>query len=211
MIRSGPSRAAAIGLALALAGGLGGCVTLFPKAQPEQLYRFGGEPPEAAPAAGTNVTVRSAGLGFDREAGTDRILTVRGDTLAYVQGARWAIPAQQIFEAEVERGFGVGGPVRFIPRGAPGHAPYTLRLEVMRFEARYQGASTAPPTILVRLRATLTRESDATLAGERVFEASEPAKENRIGAMVAAFDQATSTAIGDMVSWVGQTATPVAG
>jgi cholesterol transport system auxiliary component len=207
MILSGPARAAA--LALALAAGLGGCVTIFPKAQPEQLYRFGeATPPSAAASAGA-VTVRAAGLEFDRAAASDQILTVRGDEVSYVGGGRWEVPAQVLFEAAVENGFGAGGPVRYLPRGAPGHAQYALRLDVMRFEARYEGASAAP-TIVVRLAATLTRQSDATPVGERVFEARAPAAANRIGAMVDAFDQATAKVVAGLTDWVDQTATPVA-
>jgi cholesterol transport system auxiliary component len=208
MIRSGSARA--VTLALALAGGLGGCVTLFPKARPEQLYRFGGEPPPATVAGEPSVGVRSAGLDFDRAAAMDRILTVRGDAVSYVAGGRWEVPAPSLFEAAVERAFTAGGPVRYLARGAPGRTQFALRLNVMRFEARYEGAGAAP-TIDVRLAADLTRQSDAALIGRRVFEAKVPAAADRIGAMVDAFDQATVKVVGDLVNWVDQTTTPVGG
>ncbi|HZZ35630.1 MAG TPA: ABC transporter, partial [Caulobacteraceae bacterium] len=80
---------------LALAAGaslLAGCISLFPKSEPAQLYRFGTVLPavqETASGAapfGVLMTV----TGFDRAAVGDRILTVNGAQAAYIKSARWA-------------------------------------------------------------------------------------------------------------------------
>src|SRR5579863_9394262 len=131
------ARLAAIVGALALSG----CITLFPKENPAQLYRFGGGmPPASAQPAQATFTVRSGGLDFDRAASGDAILTTNGDEVAYIKDARWVTSAQRLFEGAVQRDFdATGGPARYLGLGDAGHADYVLRLDVLRFEARYEG------------------------------------------------------------------------
>jgi len=196
---------AALGLGVALAG----CsFNLFPKATPEQLYRFGGS--AQSPAAGAMSArhgVLDDTITFNREASSDRILTVTGDEVAYVKGGRWAAAAPVLFREAVQRAFqDAAGPDRLVERGEPAKIDYVLRLDVRRFEARYEGGQGAAPTILVRVRAAVSRYADRTLIGERTFEASVPASDNRIGAMAQAFDQATEKVLAELVNWVGETA-----
>ena len=201
-----PARLAAATLIIAASAALAGCVTLFPKATPVPLYRFGAQmQPNAQPAPAT-FTVRSGGLGFDRAASGDAILTANGDEMAYIKDARWVTPASQLFEAAVQRGFEAeGGPARYLGPGQTGHSDYVLRLDVLRFEARYDAGVGAPPTVVVRLRAALSKQSDLALVGERVFEENAPASANRVSAISSAYNQATTKVVTDLVSWVDQT------
>jgi len=80
---------------------LGGCVTVFPKVKPVQLYHFGiqAQAPQApvkADAAG--VTVLSGPVTFNRAVAGDRILSVNGGQSAYLAGGRWTTPAVLMFE-----------------------------------------------------------------------------------------------------------------
>ena len=198
--------AAAAGGAVAVSTALAGCVTLFPKATPIPIYRFGAQLPTNAQPAPATFTVRSGGLGFDRAAAGDAMLTANGDEVAYIKDARWVTPASQLFEAAVQRAFDAeGGPARYLGPGATGHADYVLRLDVLRFEARYESGAEAAPTVVVRLRAALSKQSDLTLVGERVFEESAPASANRVSAITAAYNQGTTKVVTDLVSWVDQT------
>jgi len=43
--------------------------------------------------------------------------------------------------------------------------------------------------------------------GEQIFEASVPAGDNRVGAIVAAYDQAVKDVLGKLVAWTAATAT----
>jgi cholesterol transport system auxiliary component len=189
-------------IALAAAASLGACITLFPKAAPSQLYRF-----DAAvqPASGPPTAIRAGVIEFDPAAAGDRILTVDGDQVAYVQDGRWAVPASQMFQEAVTHGFHASG-MRLVDIGEAGQAKYRLRLQVTHFEARYLGGPKAPPTVVVSLRATLDR-ADGALVAEQPFEASVPAGDDRLGAIVQAYDQAVSKAVGDLIAWVGQNAT----
>jgi cholesterol transport system auxiliary component len=198
-------RRAARGLApAALAFALTGCISLFPKQEPSQLYTFG---ETAGPSQPSGQPARYAVLmdtiGFDRIAGTDRILTVSGNEVAYVKGARWAAPAPMLFRSAEQRAFDLaGGPARLIQPGEASHADAVLKVDVLRFEARYDGGAGAAPTVVVRVHAALNKGADHAFIGERVFEAKIPASDNRMGPITAAFDQATDQVLGDLVTWV---------
>jgi len=143
MIRPALTTAAALTLAL----GLGGCITLFPKEKPAQLYRFDVSLPAAPAAAGGPISVRVGAVDFDAAASGDRMLTVDGDEVAYVDGGRWESPASELFEQSVWHAFNTaGGRVRLVGPG-PGKADYRLILEVSRFEARYVNGPAAAPTV----------------------------------------------------------------
>lgn len=201
MIRRAPSLALAAALALTL----GGCITLFPKVPPAQLYRFGSEVQAAPSGQPARFAVLEDAVGFDRLAGTDRILTVTGDQVAYISGSRWAVAAPMMFDAALQRAFdGAGGPARLIQAGEATRPDFVLKVDVLRFEARYDNGDTAAPTVVIRLRASLNRNADHALIDSRTFEAKVPASDNRVTAIVAGFDQATSQVLGQVVAWVDQ-------
>ena len=198
-------RAARLLIAAGCAACLAACITLFPKEKPAQLFRFGDR--VTAPAgSGPAFAVRSVGFEFDRAAAGDAILTVSGDQVAYISGARWVAPATLQFEGAVRRGFDApGGTVRLINPGEGGQAKFILRLNVTHFEARYEAGPSAPPTIYVALRAVLTRTADQSLVGAQPIEAKAAATDNSASAITAAFDHATGDVVGQLVGWVSQT------
>ena len=134
--------------AAALALALSGCVSLLPKTKPAQLYRFGANPPAAAaPADARPIGVFWSNGSFQRESSGDRILTVTGDRAAYIAEARWAAPAEVLFEQAVFETFDSGaGHVRLVPRGAPAPTDFVLRVDVRDFEANYLSGPGAAPT-----------------------------------------------------------------
>jgi cholesterol transport system auxiliary component len=204
MIQPGAARLAAAGLALTFSVGLAGCITLFPKVAPEQLYRFDAQV-QPIQSSGRNFAVRTGIPEFPPGASGDRIMTVDGDQVAYIAGGRWVSPANQLFEEAVGHGFDApGSPARLIGP-AQGKAEYRLKLDVNRFEVRYTSGPTAPPTIVVVVRATLDRQSDLSLVATKEFEADIPAADNRVGPIVEAFNGATTKVVGDLVAWVDQT------
>jgi cholesterol transport system auxiliary component len=202
MIR--PALAAVTVLILAL--GLAGCITLFPKEKPAQLYRFDVSLPPAPAASGAPFAVRVGAVDFDPAASNDRLLTVNGDQVAYLDGARWEAQAGELFGEAVEHGFSsAGGRARLVQLG-PAKAEFRLTLQVSRFEAEYLNGPSAAPTIVVRLRATLERQSDLSVVGEKEFDATAPASDNRAGPIVAAYEAATTQVVGALVAWINQPA-----
>jgi cholesterol transport system auxiliary component len=190
----------------ACAVSLTGCISLLPKSKPAQLYRFG-QPQAATPVAQPHRTVgvfRTNGT-FEGEAADDRILTVTGGRVAYIAQSRWAAPASVLFDEAVSGAFDVdAGHVRLIARGQQGKADYALRLDVRNFETHYDRRGA--PVVLVRIYAALTR-SDQTTVGEQVFEARAPARDNRVGAIVAAYDNALGEVLSKLVAWTNASAT----
>jgi len=203
-------RAAAVAI---LTGALAGCVSVLPKSKPVQLYDFEGaraasEAPPAASAAAPFDVMKGVGS-FDRPSAGDRILTKQGGKAAYIGEARWVSPAAILFDQAVSRAFDENrGPARLLVRGQVGRAEYILRLDVRDFEARYEAGPKAPPTVLVRVRAGLTR-GDRSLAGEQMFEARVEAADNRVGPITEAFDKAVGQVTGELVTWTNLAGAPV--
>jgi len=184
--------------------GLAGCVTLFPKTVPAQLYRFQVAAPNTAPAPdpGAVISISRAPTSFDRGAESDQILTATGDQVAYISGARWVAPAASLFDEAESQAFDQSASrVRLARRGELVNAPVNLRLDVGAFEARYLDGPTAPPTVVVRIRAIITRTADRKVLAVRNFESLKPASDNRVGPIVAGFDAALSDALDQIVSW----------
>jgi cholesterol transport system auxiliary component len=181
---------------------LSGCISVFPKADPVQTYRFGatkaGSP---QPGAHPTLTLSRAPLAFSRDAGADRILTASGLETAYLSGARWVAPAQVLFEEALVLAFGdQAQTVRLAMPGELQRSSGLLRVSVQRFEARYAQPK-QPPTIIVALTASLSDSSNRALVGEQTFEVQIPASSDSISAIVYGFDQATSSALSQVVAW----------
>ena len=188
----------------ALAIGLSGCISLFPKAKPAGLYRFGQAEvivPKGPPGAMFGVLKTPSA--FTRAAAGDRILTSTNGEVAYIAGARWVSPAFVLFEEAVASAFeNDPGRARLIARGEVAKADLTLRLEVRTFEADYVDGPKAAPEVVVRVRAVLNRSQDRALVGDQIFEAKVKAADNRVSAIVPAFDQATAKVLGEVIAWV---------
>lgn len=198
-------RAAILAAGVAIALGLGGCVTVFPKSKAAQLYRFDVaaiDPAAPAPAEGAGFSVFRAPTSFAHGSDSDRILTVTGDQVAYVAEARWIASAAVLFDEAESHAFDrSGGPAHLGRRGEALNAPVALRLDVDAFEARYLDGSAAPPTVVIEIRAGLTRTSDHQLIASRIFEARKKVAENRVGEIVPGFDAALSDVMGQIVAW----------
>jgi cholesterol transport system auxiliary component len=207
-------RAIAAAALLAASLAVSGCITVFPKATPVQLYRFGSALPPAPPksdAAPFNLQ-RSATI-FLKAAQSDLILTTNGPETAYLSGSRWVSPATILFDEAVDRAFDAsGGPAHVVPRGEMGSSGASLKLDVQAFEARYLGAGKdAAPTVVVRVQGLLVRASDRHVLAEKIFEVQKPADANRVSTIVAAFDAATTDMVGQIVAWTDAEGEPAAG
>lgn len=186
------------------------CVSVLPKDEPVQLYRFEAARtvPAAKSAGGERFQVNVANTDFEPAAAGDRILTVDGDQTAYIKGARWVSPALSLFDAAVVRAFTADdGPGRLLARGEPAHPDYTLKLDVRTFEVRYISGASGAPTVRVEVYAALGATSEK-VDRERTFTGEVQASDNRIGAIATAFDEALAKVFSQLVPWVdakGQT------
>ena len=76
----------------------------------------------------------------------------------------------------------------------------TLDIDIQAFEARY-AAPGAVPEVLVTARARILRYPERTVVTEKAFTVRQPATENRVSAIVEAFDTASRDLNTQIVSW----------
>lgn len=199
MIRTRLSLFAIAGVSLALSG----CISLLPKSKPAELYRFG-QPgsAEAITAPQGQVGVFRTNSTFQRESAGDRLMTITDGKVAYIAETRWAGPAVVLWDEAVLAAFDADpGPVRLISRGEPASAAFTLRLDVRNFEARYEHGPKAAPTVVVRVRAAMTRSGKTPGVVEKIIEKQVTAGDNRISAIVPAYDRAVAEVLKEVVAW----------
>jgi len=193
------SRLAAAG---ALAALLGACA-LLSSPDPVQLYRFGsdvGTSPDT-PAAGSPMPVLLRPINFPEASKGDRILGVTGLEAAYIKGARWVSPAEDLYEQSLEAAFASQATrVRMIGLREASTAARTLDIDIQAFEARYT-APGAVPEVVVTARARILRYPERTVLSEKAFTVRQRARENRVSAIVEAFDIASRDLNVQMVDW----------
>ncbi len=182
------------------------CVSLLPKTTPAQLYSLSIVAPSAAAGDATRAfNVERLPTAFAPGADGSQILTVDGDQAAYIADARWDAPASQLFdEAETTAFDHASGPARLLSAGEPAAAPISLTLDVQTFEARYLAGPKAAPTVVVSVHALLASTADRKVIADEVFESQRAATDDRVGAIVDAFDAATTDVLNRIVDWTSR-------
>ena len=201
-----PTRASRLLLAALACLALGGCISLFPKSKPAQLYRFDNEPLQAGqilPAPAARVIARG-NMRFETAAAADRILTVTGADNAYIAGSRWVAPAPVLFEEALIKAFEAGGGARLAEAGSSLHANELINIDVQTFETRYDQGPQAPPQVMVQVRVQLVRVSDHSVVGEQLFTSAQRASDNRVGPIVEAYDAGVRDLLAKLVAWTSQ-------
>jgi cholesterol transport system auxiliary component len=189
-------------LPMAVVGALCACSGLLrSSAPPLQLYllqtpRVQNAPQAAVASLRISRPVAAPGLN------TDRIALLRqGDRLDYYAGSRWSaslpevISQQQLSVFQSDTAWSAVADDR-----SNFNADYLLQTSIERFAAEYATDSGAP-TIRVDLHCLLIRRSDGALVGSFPVSESQPAQENRMASVVAAFSAAAGRA---MIAVVGQ-------
>jgi cholesterol transport system auxiliary component len=207
----------ATGLAALLPALLTGCGGVFESSLAAPQTYVLRMPVNAAPA-GTNgqasagsVLVRrpEAGPGLD----SNRIALLRSDRrFDFYAASLWAAPAPDVVESAVIDALRSSGSFTAVLDDASPFVPrYDLRITLRRFEADYtndgsgndgrgdDGASNGrAPTIHVVLDCTLGRHRDRALLSSFTARGSAQASEDRLGAVVAAFEAATAGAMAEL-------------
>jgi cholesterol transport system auxiliary component len=194
-------------LAGSLTALLGACA-LLSSPDPVQLYRFGSHADTSpqSPAAATPIPVLLRPVDFPEASKGDRILGVTGLEAAYIKGARWVSPAEDLYEQSLRAAFASQATrVRTIGLREASTASRTLDIEIQAFEVRYATPG-AVPEVVVTARARMLRYPERTVISEEAFTVRRPATENRVGPIVEAFDAASSELNRQVVEWTDQTA-----
>jgi cholesterol transport system auxiliary component len=182
-----------LGAALLGALLLAGCGALKSGVKPDRIYVL---TPAQAAAGGTVVpglllVPRPAvqpGLETDRIA-----LTRPGNELDYYAASRWGAALPPVLAAFVVQSMhGSFTTVSSAERGA-GPGDFELLLTVRHFEAEYGSGGT--PTVRVALDCLLVSRAPRRVVGNCDAEVREPAGDNRMAPIVAAFETATRKAL----------------
>ena len=189
---------------------LSGCISLFPKAEPASTYKLNVTVASPSANPGTGAIVLRAPTAFTRLGASDKILTIIGSETATIAGARWAAPASIMFDEALVAAFDATS-TRLVTRGDVAPADMVLRVEVRSFEARYLAGAGAAPTVVVEARASLTNMRDRTASGTRAFRVSQAATDNRVSAIVDAYNAATSQVVSEIARWTESQAPARAG
>jgi len=199
---------------LLLCLGLSACSGLFrSNAKPEQIYylRPPAAPPAApsaasgaaataTPAAATPVSLRVVRPLADPGLDTTHIMLVQADhRMNFYSGSRWPAPAPELIEALAVQTLRASGEWASVQDSAsPFPADYLLQMHVRRFEADYTQGGEAPSAQVV-LDCTVGRRQGREVLATFTVAGSAAAGSNHLSQVVAAFEQATGTALNALV------------
>lgn len=192
------------GLVALLPALLAGCGGLFESSLAAPQTYVLRMPASAAPV-GTNGQAGAGSLLVRRpEAGpgldSNRIALLRSDRrFDFYAASLWAAPAPDVLESVVIDTLRNAGTFTAVLDDASPFAPrYDLRITVRRFEADYTSGGSRAPTVHVVLDCTLGRHRDRALLSSFTVHGSALAEEDRLGAVVAAFEAATAGAMAEL-------------
>jgi cholesterol transport system auxiliary component len=181
---------------------LTGCGGLQSNAPPTQTYILRAKPAQAADsAASTGTTLQLARLTTDPGLGSDRIVLVQSDhRMSYYNASRWAAELPELIETlavSTLRATGSWDAVYAWPSSFG--SDFLLQIAIRRFEADYT-AGGSNPTIQVTFDCTVIRRAGRDHIASFVVQGSAQAGENRMAAVVDAFEQATNEALATMAA-----------
>lgn len=214
--RRWPARGFAAALA-ALPLALSGCTgSLFKSKEPPQaVYLLTVAPAsEGAPAsAGAPIPVDLTVLRPQVRRGLDSTLIAAlypDRRLDHFAGAHWSGPLDEVLQDLAVQAFRADARVRNVHTDASAFGTgYWLEMDVADFQAEYSSPEAAgnlgPPTVHVRLVARLGTSGDRHVLGQFEADVREPAADNRLTAIVDAYNRAASAALGSIVAETGQT------
>jgi cholesterol transport system auxiliary component len=188
---------------LLMSASLAACGSFFQtKAAPPTLYLLSmtsRTPASASAALAVDLAVLKprVRVGVD----TDRIAALYPDRrLDYFANVRWSGPVDEIVQELAVQEFHGSGAVRNVSGDASVFASsYWLELEVADFQAEYSAAG-SPPIVHVKLLARVGSSMDRRVLARFEADAREPAADNRMGAIVDAYNRAADKTLSSIVA-----------
>ena len=137
---------------------------------------------------------------------TDRIAVLYPDRrLDYFADARWSGPLGEVLQDLVLQELHSRGNLRTVSSDASVFASaYWLEIEVTDFQAEYTSAAAAP-AVRVHFLARLGSSGDRQILGQFEAGAVQPAADNRLTAIVEAYEHAADAALAQIVARVDDT------
>ncbi len=200
-------------IAASAALGLSGCVSLLPEQPQAAYYRL--EPP--ASFKGRAPTTESVASKLDiavarpdttRALGGSEIALAQPDgSVAYMADVRWVESVPELLQNYIITAFEMSdAPVLATSPRDGVRSDFVLALDMRRFEARYDSSLEGAPVADIAFHARVVRLSDREVVAAQTFAAEVPASENRVSAIVQAFNAASSDVMAQLVDWTAQAA-----
>lgn len=195
------------GLALILTlPAVSGCAGLVgPRGEPPQLYRltpksnFRKDLPQVSWAL--LIDRPTSGAGID----VPRIALMRSPvTLEYYAKAAWTDRATRMVQGLISESFENTNAIGAVGPEALGlRADFLLKTELREFQIEYFDGG--KPIAHVRINTKLVRALDRRILEGRIFGAKVPASEDKIGAIIEAYDEALNQVLKELVIWTLET------
>jgi cholesterol transport system auxiliary component len=133
---------------------------------------------------------------------TDRIAVLYPDRrLDYFADALWSGPLDDVLQDLAVQAFHSGARLRNVSADTSAFAGGNwLEIEVVDFQAEYASVSAGAPTIHVHLLARLGSAGDRHIIATVDADALQPATDNRLTAIVDAYEKAVDTALATIVA-----------
>ncbi len=200
-----PSRRGLLGFGLVAALGipvLDGCTALDKATSSPDLYTLN-PPTDFPPGPEVRWQLVVTEPAAPRQLDTDYIALEPAPTeVKYFENARWAERAPRMIQTMLVEAFENSKRVMAVGRQAIGlRSDFVIALELRAFQAEYYGLSGTAPRIHVRLNAKIVLQPQQIITTAENFDAVVVAKANSVRAVVDAFNEATSQAIGALVQW----------
>lgn len=203
--RTAPSRRGLLGLGLLPLCGLpllAGCSALDKATSSPELYTLNA-PTGFLPGPEVRWQLVVTEPTAPRQLDTDYIALEPAPTeVKYFEDARWAERAPRMIQTLLVEAFENSGRVVAVGRQAIGlRSDFVIALELRAFQAEYHGLSGPAPRIHVRLNAKILLQPQQVITTAENFDAVVMAKSNSVKAVIAAFNEATATAVSALVLW----------
>jgi cholesterol transport system auxiliary component len=180
------------------------------KAAPPTMYLLSATPKSsaAAPAKTPPAPVDVAVLKLRVRAGldTDRIAALYPDRrMDYFAGVRWSGPLDEVLQDLAVQEFHSNPGLRNVNAdGSVFASTYWLEIEVADFQAEYAAGGSAP-TVHVHLLARVGNSGDRHVLGRFEPDIHEAAADNRMTAIVDAYNRAADKALDEIATGTAQT------
>ena len=179
------------------------------KAAPPTMYMLGAtrktpavDPPSENLPSDLAVLRPRVRAGLD----TDRIAALYPDRrMDYFADVRWSGPLDEVIQDLAVQEFHANPALRNVSADVSAFtSAYWLEIEVTDFQAEYSAAG-GPPTVHVHLQARLGNSADRHVLARFEPDVREAAADNRMSAIVDAYNRATDNALGEIAEGVAQT------
>lgn len=185
-----------------------GCAGLLHStAAREQTYylRAPQEVTDGGTAAAMSASLRIGHVDAAPGLDTPHIMLVQADhRMDFYAGSRWPAPGPEVIEALAVETLRASGAWRSVEDStSPFTSDYLLQIVVRRFEADY-GAAGVAPVVQVTLDCIVGRREGRDVVATFVASSSAPVGVNRLGEVVAAFEQASTAALNSLAHQAAQ-------